>query len=76
MLLKFLESLTHALNQMLRSCSCVTQCLSANQIIGLYRCRAFVNRQNTRITIKLSGSGFLDKSHAAMDLDTQGCDLE
>ena len=41
---------------------------TAHQIVGLDSGGAFVNRQDFRVAVILSSTGFFDKAHTAMDL--------
>ena len=43
--------------------------LTANQIIGLNRRCAFVNRRDARIAHVLAGAGFFDETHTTVDLN-------
>ena len=45
--------------------------LSSDQIAGLNAGRALVDRADARISQRLGGAGFLDESHAAVDLDAR-----
>ena len=49
--------------------------LAPDQIDGLNPIRAFIDRGDASVAEILGSSRFLDEAHAAMDLDTNACEL-
>src|SRR5260370_42633580 len=60
----------------LRGRTAVTYGLAANQIVGLDRGCAFVDRENSGIAVILRRARFLDEPHAAVDLHAEARDID
>ena len=54
----------------------IAQRLAADEVVGLDRRRALVDRQDLGVAVELRGAGFLDVAHAAVDLDAEARHLE
>ena len=54
----------------------VARGLAADQVVGLDRRRAFVDRQDPRVAQVLRGAGLLDEAHAAVHLHAEARDLD
>ena len=61
----------HVDNQRGQRCALIAQDLPTDQVIGLDPGRTFVNRRDARIAVMLGGAGFLDITHATVNLNTQ-----
>jgi len=54
----------------------VTRCFAADQVVGLNRGGAFVDRQDLGVPVVLRRTRFFDKSHAAVNLHAQAGDFQ